>query len=148
MQVSKEQYDPEKHTHYIAIALPQPLADGVMVLPHREKQNIYGAVKNVIVSTDTDYRGEVVICSTAVPNHRQYHCGAILGTAILYDVQPWHNGDFLYKLKEPRRAVELPCDLPRGLNDLYFTKDTITFYPREITLDKKGYRIATKTKKK
>lgn len=150
MQRYSHNYDPATMKRWTALVLPQPYASAMCERgAHVE-----------LVSAPTDYRGEVLVCSTHAPHYPHLCCGTTVGMAELVDCRPvqdmnpddWRltrvrrgkwgsikKGYALY-FTDARRVIEIPCTAKRGLRELVYDNDDITEYPRQVVIDDKAWR--------
>ena len=169
MQEDKKYYDPEQHDVYKALCVKQPYADLLTRVAYRDEDGGYHAEKSVVVrSRNTQYRGDILVCSSAKPIIPGRDSGVICGIVELYDVKPisdfteqdwresfiaeadrerYHKG-FGLMLRNPRRVVEMPTRGQMGFFNIYVPKGDITEYPREMILDTDGWQTIQKRLKK
>lgn len=114
----------------------------------------------VLLSKNSKYKGEVLICSTGKKVYGLLH-SSMIATAELIEVKPvndfgpndWtacnltphrkHEGKFGYFFKNVQRVVEIPIR-PRSaekLSDLDIISHDVVKYPQTLTVDKKGFEI-------
>lgn len=145
MQFKSAEYDREQHDRWFALSVKQPwanfIADGLKTVEVR--------------SHYLNYRGDVMICSSASPSSKDMPGGVSLCLAELYDVRKV--ADFTEKdwaatmipkeqrptegygwmLRNIRRVVEYPVKGQLGLWRLVYTKDCIVEYIKKFRFDKK-----------
>lgn len=151
MQIDKKDFDPEQHDRFRALIVRQPLADLLTVAAYLDEDGKYHAGKSIIIRPrNTQYRGEVLICS-AEP-------AETCGLAELFETkrveemteQEWDEAyfdgerptkGFSWRFRNPRRVVEMPIAGKCGFYDLAVPKGDITEYPREMALGFDGWKI-------
>lgn len=103
---------------YKAITLPQPLADELS----------RGDIDHFVRKRSTSVRGEILIVSSPQGERG----GMVVGRANLVSVKKVAGG-FLYRLENPERMIEFPCQKCGAKSevwDCYYTKDTLMAYPK------------------
>ena len=66
MQIEKKDYNPDEHEIVKALTVKQPFADLLTVAVRVDDWGIYHAAKEIEVrSRKTNYRGDILICSSA-----------------------------------------------------------------------------------
>lgn len=137
--------DREQHDRWFALSVKQPwanfIADGLKTVEVR--------------SHYLNYRGDVMICSSASPSSKDMPGGVTLCLAELYDVirpcefteQDWAatmipadqrpKDCYGWKLRNIRRVVEFPVKGQLGLWRLVYTKGCIVEYTKKFRYDKK-----------
>lgn len=162
MQYKFEEYDPEKHDKFRALTVKQPYADMLIKPAYRDKDGVVYPVKQIEVrSKNTNYRGDILVCSSATPVIPGKESGATIGFVEVYAVKPvseFTNEDWAatcipvkeqdrYKncygwlLRNPRKVIEMPVKGQLGIYNLVYTKGDIIEYPTECHIDKQGWRI-------
>lgn len=165
MQYDKKEYNPEEHDKFMAIVVKQPFASDLVTVGYMESKGTTYGVKSIEVrGCNTSYRGPVLICSTENPKIPGYECGATLGIAELYDVKhvsyftDYHwdrtrvpknkrksiNSGYGWMLRNPKRVIEYPVKVKRGIRYIVFEKGEILKYPNSVELDRKGWEIIKK----
>ena len=145
MQYKRGEYDSTKHDRWFALSVKQPYAS-----------YIANGVKTIEVRSHyLNYRGDVMICSSASPSYKDMPGGVTLCLAELYEVR--RVSDFTDKdwastmisedkrpkegygwmLRNIRRVTEHPVKGQLGLWRLVYTKDCIVPYPKHVRFDKK-----------
>lgn len=170
MQIDRKDYNPDQHDVYKALSVKQPYADLLTRVVFWDKFGEYHAEKTIEVrSRNTNYRGDLLVCSSAKPELPGRMSGVTCGFVELYDVKPieqftpedWaatcipekdrpRNG-YGWMMRNPRRVVEMPIKGQLGVYNLIVPKGDITEYPREMALDSYGWDIVQqqiKTKRK
>lgn len=153
MQYTIKEYDARKHDKFRALSVKQPNAQR-LVTASAEDSNF--AEKRIeIKSLNTTYRGDLVICSSALPVVDGLMSGATLGIVELYDVKPieqftsedWDHAmippedraryvrGYGWFMRNPRRVIEMPVKGQLGIWNLVFTKGQIVEYPRRVVYD-------------
>ena len=166
MQLELKEYNPEIHDKYRALSVKQPYADLLTVAEYRDAEGIYHAAKTVEVrSRNTNYRGDLLICSSASPSNLKGHmAGVTCGLVELYDVKPieeftpedWTAScvpekdrprtGFGWLMRNPRRVVEMPIKGKLGFYDIVVPKGDITVYPRALRFGDEGLALLQKRK--
>ena len=142
---------------YRALSVCQPYADWLTKPSYKDAEGNWKGAKEIEVrSWKTNYRGDILICSTAKPIIPTHESGIICGLVELYEVKPieqlteaeWAQtmipesergnwkGCFAWFVKNPRRVVEFPI---KGKQGLFSVDMEITEYPRELYLGDKGW---------
>lgn len=160
MQIDKKQYNPEQHDVFKALTVKQPYADLLTRVVYRDENGEYHAEKTIEVRTrNTNYRGDLLICSSAKPVLPGRESGVTCGFVELYDTKPveqftpedWAatcipenerpRKGFGWLMRNPRRVVEMPIKGQLGVYNLIVPKDDITEYPRVVALGKDGFEL-------
>ena len=162
MQIDKKDYNPEQHAVYKALTVKQPYADLLTRVISRDEKGEYHAAKTIEVRTrNTNYRGDLLICSSAKPVDPlgRYLAGVTCGFVELYGVKPveeftpedWAatcipeserpRKGFGWLVRNPRRVVEMPIKGQLGVYNLIVPKDDITEYPRTLVFGKDGIEM-------
>lgn len=145
MQHKSKEYDREKHDRWYALSVKQPWAS-----------HIANGNKTIEVRSHyLNYRGDVMICSSASPSSKDMPGGVTLCLAELYDVkkicdftdkdwaltmipEPMRPKEgYGWKLRNIRRVVEFPVKGQLGLWRLVYTKGNIVEVPKHLRYDKK-----------
>lgn len=166
MQYRSKDYDAEKHDIFKALTVKQPYANDLVTAAYKDENGTVFGVKSIEVrSRGTDYRGDLLICSSAKPEYPCMESGVTLGLVELYDVKPvseftaedWDNTriphskragikkGFGWLMRNPRRVIEYPIKGQLGIYNLVYTKGDIMEYPRQMILDNKGWDIIKKS---
>lgn len=169
MQIEKNEYNPEQHEVFKALSVKQPYADLLTRVVSRDESGNYMAEKTIEVrSRNTNYRGDVLICSSAKPVDPwgRYPPGVTCGFVELYDVKPieefteqdWKKTcipenarpktGFGWMMRNPRRVVEMPIKGQLGFYNLIVPKGDITIYPQEMAMGVDGWETVQKRIKK
>lgn len=101
-----------------AITLPQPLADELAT----------GAVDHFVRPRSTPYRGEILLVSSP----KGERGGMMVGRAILDSVSKVAGG-YLYRLSNPERIIEFPCQKCGAKSevwDCFYTAGVVQAYPK------------------
>lgn len=160
MQYKNSEYDPEKHDRFRALCVKQPYADMLVKAAYRDDEGNIHAVKSIEVrGQNTNYRGEVLVCSSNVPQIPGRQSGVTLGFVELYGIKPldeftdedWENTGipegqrprkgYGWLMRNPRRVVEMPTKGQLGIFNLVYTKDDITEYPQVCHVDEASWRL-------
>lgn len=140
MQFRVKDYDEAVHEMWMALTLHQPEAD-YLCKPVFQRGNgeWVASQRSVVMDCDTNYRGEVLICSRPGRESDVHPTGVTCGLVELYDVQP-HDlpGCWEWKFRNPRRVIPFPAKTPRGkaggLWRYVCPKGEVTEYPRLVRL--------------
>lgn len=161
MQIERKDYNPNEHDVFKALTVKQPYADYLTRVVFRDESGEYHAGKTIEVRTrNTNYRGDLLICSSAKPSDLPGHlAGVTCGFVELYDTKPveeftpedWAETcipedqrprkGYGWLMRNPRRVVEMPIKGQLGVYNLIVPKDDITEYPREMALGPDGWKI-------
>lgn len=165
MQIDRKDYDPALHDSFRALTVKQPYADLLTVACWRDTKGEWHASKTIEVrSRNTNYRGDLLICSSAKPVDLQgiHPAGVTCGFVELYDVKPIEDftpedwaatcipeqerprKGYGWMMRNPRRVVEMPIRGQLGVYNLIVPKDDITEYPREMALGPDGWDMLNK----
>lgn len=166
MQIDKKYYDPEQHDVYKAFSVKQPYADLLTRVVYRDESGEYHAEKTIEVRTrNINYRGDLLICSSAKPFSLTHSAGVTCGFVELYDTKPveeftpedWAatcipeqerpRKGYGWLMRNPRRVVEMPIKGQLGLYNLIVPKGDITEYPRLVALGPDGWKMIRPNKK-
>lgn len=169
MQIDKKDYNPEQHDVFKALTVKQPYADLLTRAAYRDESGEYHADKTIEVrSRNTNFRGDLLICSSAKPVdpwHR-YPAGVTCGFVELYDTKPveefttedWAatcipedkrpRKGFGWLMRNPRRVVEMPVKGQLGVYNIIVPKGDITEYPRTVAMGADGWEMIQKQIKK
>lgn len=169
MQIDKKDYNPELHEVYKSLSVKQPFADLLTRVVYRDENGQYHAAKSIEVrSRPTNFRGDLLICSSAKPVDPwgRHLAGVTCGFVELYDIKPveaftpedWAatcipendrpKTGFGWLMRNPRRVVEMPVKGQLGFYNLIVPKGDITEYPRAMALDSDGWEHIQKQLKK
>lgn len=164
MQIDRKDYDPALHDSFRALTVKQPYADLLTVACWRDTKGEWHASKTIEVrSRNTNYRGDLLICSSAKPVDLQgiHPAGVTCGFVELYDVkrvedfteEDWKDTcipesersrfktGFGWLMRNPRRVVEMPVKGQLGFYNVIVPKGDITEYPKEMALGEDGWKI-------
>lgn len=163
MQIKNSEYNAELHDKWHALTVRQPYANHLVTAAYVDDDGTIYAEKSIEVRTkNTKYRGDLLVCSSAVPVIPGMESGVTLGFVELYDVKPvaefteqdWENTcipvdkrpkiGYGWLMRNPRRVVEMPIKGQLGIYNLVTPKDDITEYPTVCKLDKSGWEIIKK----
>lgn len=163
MQIEKKDYNPDEHEIVKALTVKQPFADLLTVVVRVDDWGIYHAAKEIEVrSRKTNYRGDILICSSAKPEIPGRMSGVTCGFVELYDVKPveeftpedWAatcipeasrpKTGYGWLVRHPRRVVEMPIKGQLGVYNLIVPKGDITVYPQEMALGSDGWELIKK----
>lgn len=164
MQIDKKDYNPNQHDVFKALTVKQPYADLLTRVVFRDENGDYHAEKTIEVrSRNTNYRGDLLVCSSAKPVIPGRLSGVTCGFVELYDVKPIE--DFSpedwaatcipeknrpakgwgWLMRNPRRVVEMPIKGNLGIYNLIVPKGDITEYPRNVILGREGWASLCRT---
>lgn len=163
MQIERKDYNPDQHDVFKALSVKQPHADLLTRVVFRDENGEYHADKTIEVRTrNTNYRGDLLICSSSKPEMPGRLSGVTCGFVELYDVKPiedftpedWaatcipeperpHKG-YGWMMRNPRRVVEMPIKGKLGVYNLIVPKGDVTEYPREMALGADGWDMLNK----
>lgn len=160
MQIDRKDYNPDQHDVYKALSVKQPYADLLTRVVFRGESGEYHAEKTIEVRTrNTNYRGDLLVCSSSKPEIPGRLSGVTCGFVELYDVKPIEDftpedwaatcipeqdrprKGYGWMLRNPRRVVEMPIRGQLGVYNLIVPKDDITEYPREMALGADGFEL-------
>lgn len=165
MQIDRREYNPDEHDVFKALSVKQPFADLLTIAVFRDEKGAYHAAKTIEVRTrNTNYRGELLVCSSAKPVDPwgRHLAGVTCGFVELYETKPveaftpedWANTCIPEKdrprtgygwfMRNPRRVVEMPIRGQLGVYNLIVPKGDITEYPREMALGPDGWKMVKK----
>ena len=167
MQVDKKDYNPEQHDVYKGLTVRQPYADLLTQIVRRDETGEYHAEKTIEVRTrNINYRGDLLICSSANPVIPGRYSGVTCGLVELYDTKPvseftpedWAatcipenerpRKGYGWVMRNPRRVVEMPVKGQLGIYNIIVPKGDITEYPRNMEIGADGWKqIQRKIKK-
>lgn len=161
MQIDRKDFNPEQHDVYKALSVKQPYADLLTRVVFRDENGGYHADKTIEVRTrNTNYRGDLLVCSSSKPEIPGRLSGVTCGFVELYDVKPIEDftpedwaatcipeqerprKGYGWLMRNPRRVVEMPIKGQLGVYNLIVPKGDITEYPREMALGPDGWKIA------
>lgn len=167
MQIDRKDYNPALHDSFRALTVKQPYADLLTRDVFRDESGEYHAAKTIEVRTrNTNYRGDLLICSSAKPVDPwgRHPAGVTCGFVELYDVkrvedfteEDWKatcipeserarfKTGFGWLMRNPRRVVEMPVKGQLGFYNVIVPKGDITEYPKEMALGEDGWKIIQK----
>ena len=167
MQIERKDFNPDQHDVYKALTVKQPYADLLTRVAFRDESGEYHAEKTIEVRTrNINYRGDLLICSSAKPVIPGRESGVTCGFVELYGVKPveeftpedWAatcipenerpRKGFGWLMRNPRRVVEMPVKGQLGLYNIIVPKGDITEYPREMQIGTDGWNIIQRKIKK
>lgn len=163
MQIKNSEYNADLHDKWHALTVRQPYANHLVTAAYVDDDGTIYAEKSIEVRTkNTNYRGDLLVCSSANPVIPGMESGVTLGFVELYGVKPvaefteqdWENTcipvdkrpkiGYGWLMRNPRRVVEMPIKGQLGIYNLVTPKDDITEYPTVCKLDKSGWEIIKK----
>lgn len=162
MQIERKLYDKNLHDIYNALSVKQPYAD-LLVKPVAQDDNgRFIAEKTIEVrSRTTNYRGDLLVCSSALPVMPGRESGVTLGLVELYEVKPveqftaddWERTcipaeerakikkGYGWMMRNPRRVIEMPIKGQLGVYKIVVPKGDITEYPVSLEIGEDGFEI-------
>ena len=165
MQIDKKDYNPELHDVYKALTVKQPFADLLTKVTGRDAEGNFTADKRIEVrSRATNYRGDLLICSSAKPEIPGRMSACTCGFVEVYGCKPveeFTEADWAatclpeaeraecrkgwgWLVRNPRRVVEMPIKGKLGIYDLIVPKGDITIYPQHLKLGAEGWKAVKK----
>jgi len=166
MQIDYKNYNPELHDCYSALTVKQPYASDLLTFECSQNGFDY-AVKSIEVRTKkTNYRGELLITSSKMPEIYGIESGVVLGFVEIYDCKlvstftkddwnntriptdkrKWYKNGYGWFMRNPQRVIELPVSGQVGIWNAIFDKGEIIRYPKSVLLDKKGFLLLNEKK--
>lgn len=157
MQYKLSEYDSEKHDKFNALTVKQPWASELLKKCRTDEDGNTYAVKCIEVrSRRTNYRGDILVCSSKVPTFPNMPSGCTIGFVEVYGCkavkdftdEDWKNtripkdkrktfeGGFGWLMRNPRRVIEYPIKGQLGIYPLIYTKGEIIPYPEHVIIDK------------
>jgi hypothetical protein len=160
MQIDRKDYNPDQHDMVKALCVKQPYADLLTRVVSRDESGAFQAEKTIEVRTrNINYRGDILICSSAKPELPAHMSGVTCGFVELYGTKPvaeftaedWAatcipeqdrpKAGWGWLMRNPRRVVEMPVKGQLGLYNLIVPKDDITIYPQNVAMGADGWKI-------
>lgn len=162
MQIDRKEFNPDQHDVFKALSVKQPYADLLTRVVFRDESGEFHAGKTIEVrSRNTQYRGDLLICSSAKPVDPwgRHPAGVTCGFVELYATKPveefteedWAatcipeqerpRKGFGWMMRNPRRVVEMPIKGQLGFYDIVVPKGDITEYPRDMALGADGWNL-------
>lgn len=159
MQYNNKEYNPLKHDRFRALTVKNPYATQLVTASYEENGYIYAEKSIDVRSRNTNYRGDLLICSSSTPIIEGLQSGVTLGIVELYDIKPieeftledWNRTripeekridikkGYGWLMRNPLRVIEFPIKGQLGIYNLVYTKGCIIEYPKVMVLDKEGY---------
>lgn len=167
MQFNNQDYKPDQHDRWRALTVKQPYATDLVTAAYRDDDgNTYGIKSIEVRSKNTQYRGDIMVCSSSKPEIAGLESGVTLGLCELYGVKPvkeftpedWANTripeekrkhitkGYGWLMRNPRRVVEFPIKGQLGIYNLVYTKGVIVEYPTAMVMDKESYELTKEAK--
>lgn len=159
MQIDTKLYNPDEHDKYKCLTVKQPYADLLTCSIFRDSEGVSHAAKTIEVrSRNTNYRGELLICSAAKPELYGHLCGVTCGFVELYDTKPveeftesdWAatcipegkrpKAGYGWLMRNPRRVIEMPMKGQLGFYSLVVPKGDLTEYPRYVMIGEREFK--------
>lgn len=162
MQYNNSEYNAEIHDRYKALTVKQPYAKHLVTVAYVDDGTAFAEKSIEVRSRTTNYRGDLLVCSSAAPVIPGMESGVTMGFVELYDVKPvseftpedWESTcipvdqrpkkGYGWMMRNPRRVVEMPCKGQLGIYNFVTPKGDITEYPTVCKIDKKGWQIIKK----
>lgn len=165
MQINRTEYDALKHDAFRALSVKQPYADDLVTFSYKDDSGHCFAVKSIEVrSSNTSFRGKIMICSSKKPEFPHMQSGCVLGFAELYEtkrVEDFTSEDWDktripharrseiktgwgWLMRNPVRVVELPVKGQLGIFTAIFEKGDIVEYPRVCKVNKEDWQLLQK----
>ena len=160
MQIEKKDYNPEQHDVFKALTVKQPYADLLTTVVGQHENGMYFAEKQIEVRTrNINYRGDLLICSSAKPFSFIHPAGVTCGLVELCDVKrvedftpyDWEltcipedqrpRTGYGWMMRNPRRVVEMPVKGQLGIYNIIVPKGDITEYPRNMEIGTDGWKL-------
>lgn len=160
MQLKNSEYNPEVHDKWHALTVRQPYAQRLVTAAYVDDDGtVYGEKSIEVRTRSTNYRGDLLICSSAAPEIPGLLSGVTLGFVEVYDVRPiesfgeqdWLNTcippdqrpkkGYGWFVRNPRKVVEMPVKGQLGIYNLVCPKDDITIYPTVCRIDKQSWQM-------
>lgn len=166
MQYNINEFDENLHDKFKILTVKQPNA-GNLINVYRNDGDYNLAYRSIEVRRkSTNYRGDVLICSSETPIVYGLYNRSTIGFVELFGIKPLseftHNdwektlisedkrkyfkNGFGWLFRNPRRVIEYPVITQLGFSDLVYTKDDIIEYPVLVELDKKAFDKINKKK--
>lgn len=166
MQYKNKEYNPDDHDRFKALTVKQPYANNLIEISHKEGDFNFAHKSIEVRRKPTKYRGDLLICSSAIPVVYGLYSGFTIGFVELYDIKPiseftpadWENtlipeekreffkNGYGWLMRNPRRVIEYPIKGQLGIYNIVYTKNDIIEYPVTIELDKKAFDNIMKNK--
>ena len=163
MQIDRQFYNPDIHDKFRGLSVKQPYADLLTKATYRDEDGNYYADKTIEVRTrNTNYRGDILICSSKNPVIQGRESGVTCGFVELYETkrvedlteQEWvetcipfnqrPRKGWAWFVRNPRRVVEMPFKGQLGFYDIVVPKGDLTEYPRSMAIGPDGWKIIKK----
>ena len=130
MEIDKKDFNPELHAQYHCICVPQPKADRMTNIDWQDGEGNFHAAQEIDIRTrKTNYRGDVLICSSAKP-------------VIAGDKKPAKGHAWCFR--DPRRVVEFDIKGRLGIYTICLPKDDIQPYPRVLQMEDSDWELLNK----
>ena len=89
MQYKNSEYNPNLHDKWHALTVRQPYAQHLVTAAYVDDDGtVYGEKSIEVRSRATNYRGDLLVCSSATPVIPGMESGVTLGIVEVYDVRP------------------------------------------------------------
>lgn len=151
MQITKEEYNPEKHEQYEVIGIDKSIANLICLGLLVRFYSSYGIEKGkeiVICNSATNGFAfdSIIRCKVQIKDCKKVkemsadECDAINMT---HSMKEKYAELFIVTLENVKRLIEIPClsiSEKDGVCNYYFDKGNITEYPEHVELDEKAYK--------
>lgn len=161
MQFNNKDYNPAQHDRWRALTVKNPYATQLVTAAFEDNGVKYAEKSIEVRSKYTNYRGDLLICSSKNPDLPGYENGVMLGLVELYDIKPvseftpfdWAQTrippekrkaitkGYGWLMRNPRRVIEFPVKGQLGIYNLVYSKDCILPYPVAMVMDKASYEL-------
>ncbi len=161
MQFNNKDYNPAQHDRWRALTVKNPYATQLVTAAFEDSGFVYAEKSIEVRSKYTNYRGDLLICSSKNPELSGYENGVTLGLVELYDIKPvseftpfdWAQTrippekrkaitkGYGWLMRNPRRVIEFPVKGQLGIYNLVYSKDCILPYPVAMVIDKASYEL-------
>lgn len=164
MQYTNKEYDKGRHERFSALMVKQPYANRLLEPAFQIDGMVFAEKSIEIRSRSTKFRGDLLICSSAIPMIPGMSSSATIGFVELYDVKPisefteqdWEDTTipaeerkkikkgYGWMMRNPRRVIEMPVKGQLGIFNLVYTKGDIIEYPTICKMDKESWKLVKK----
>ena len=84
MQFNNKDYNPAQHDRWRALTVKNPYATDLVTAAYMDDDgNVYGVKSIEVRSKNTQYRGDIMVCSSAKPGIAGLESGVRLGLCVL-----------------------------------------------------------------
>jgi hypothetical protein len=161
MQFNNKDYNPAQHDRWRALTVKNPYAMQLVTAAFEDGVFVFAEKSIEVRSKYTNYRGDLLICSSKNPDLPGYENGVTLGLVELYDIKPvseftpfdWAQTrippekrkaitkGYGWLMRNPRRVIEFSVKGQLGIYNLVYSKDCILPYPVAMVMDKASYEL-------